>query len=150
MLWFSAHPHWEPTATKNTVSKDGTLRRLSFDEQVQHGGCIRFALSAEDARLMNWEAACATAGTPRDMRRELERRGRSIGANHAHWFATAVPIALRELQLQVYVGFWGNAEATSEMAQVWARTRSHQIEPTKLARALHQAVSQDQVLVTKF
>lgn len=118
MLWFSAHPHWEPTATKPVI-RASKLCHVTFDEQVGRLGCMRFALSAADARLMKWNAACKAAGTPRDIQRKLEAVGKRMGATPAHWFATACSIPLPELQFQVFVGHWADAEANSAMAQVW-------------------------------
>ena len=63
LLWFSAHQHWEPTATKLLMRRDGASRLMTFAEQLASFGCIRFRLAADDPRLMTWKAACAVAGT---------------------------------------------------------------------------------------
>ena len=119
MLWFSAHSYWEPTATKSIRIGDA-VQWLTFDEQVQRFGCVRFALAADDVRLMDWKTACKTAGTPREKRRALERAGIKRGANPDHWFATAVPIPLSDVRLQVFGGSWNDADPL-EMADAWIR-----------------------------
>lgn len=85
-------------------------------------GCIRFGLLASDLRLLDWKAACAMAGTKREMRRDMERVGKKIGAIPAHWFAIAQSVPLSELTLEVFgEGAWHPAEPEA-MADVWIRT----------------------------
>jgi hypothetical protein len=122
MLWFSAHQFWEPTATKVIGFPDGSWRALTFREQVERFGCIRFGLASDDPRLIGWKRACAVAITPREMRRAMERAGRKKGADPKHWFACSISIALAELTFQVFVGEWGKADP-DEMANVWTTTR---------------------------
>lgn len=100
LLWFSAHPHWEPTATKITYGPAG-LRRLSFAEQFRTLGCIRFGLDAQDPRLLTWPEAARRAGMPRKTRIALEEVGRQLGANPQHWFATTCAVPLSELTLEI-------------------------------------------------
>jgi len=124
MLWFSAHPFWEPTATKGIASSTGAMRAMTFREQVERVGCIRFGLLAADARLIEWKRACVVAGTPRETRRAMERVGRKKGANPLHWFACAVAIALPELTFQVLLeGAWRDTTGAADMAKVWTDTR---------------------------
>ena len=125
MLWFSANQQWEPTATKMWVSPNGQRVAMSFSQQNQSAGCIRFGLPSDDPRLMNWKDACTKAGTPRADRRGMEAMGKKKGANPAHWFATAVNVPLDELRFQIYLKKqWMDAECSKEMADVWAKAGS--------------------------
>jgi hypothetical protein len=123
MLWFSAHQEWEPTATKIVKTRTG-FRPLTFLQQAEQYGCIRFGLSASDLRLKNWKEACVAAGTPRAAARALERAGKVRGGSPAQWFGSAVPIALDDLWFQVWVDEWLDAESPAEMANVWAKSRA--------------------------
>ena len=96
LLWFSAHQNWEPTATK-LFKKEGASFRLTFQQQEQRFGCIRFGLNSDDQRLLPWAEACKYAGITRVDRRNLEIAGRRLGANPAQWFASPLPIALDDL-----------------------------------------------------
>lgn len=109
MLWFSAHQTWEPTATKMVRTRAQELVQLTFEQQAQTLGCIRFGLPAEDPRLLDWKAACDVAGTPRATRRALERAGRKQGADPAQWFATTSAVRLDELRLQAWGADWQDA-----------------------------------------
>ena len=123
ILWFSAHQKWEPTACKLRKMPDGTFKRMSFQEQLVSFGCIRFGLAASDLRLLEWKVACSMAGTKREVRRDLERVGRKLGASPSHWFATTQSVPLSELDLEVFgEGAWHPADP-EEMAGVWTRNR---------------------------
>lgn len=128
MLWFSANQQWEPTATKMTRDNSGKVFRMSFHQQVELAGCIRFGLSAKDPRLLNWKAACAAAGTPRETRRALEKVGKKEGADPEQWFATLATVLLDELDFQIWTNGWHPATSPQDMATVWTETR----EPGKL------------------
>jgi hypothetical protein len=125
MLWFSANQKWEPTATKMLRKKNGATVQMTFKQQLQEAGCIRFGIAADDSRLLNWNDACAYAGTPRETRRALERAGKKKGADPAHWFATAVTIPLAELKLHIFLdGRWLPAECSKAMADVWTNRQT--------------------------
>jgi hypothetical protein len=119
MLWFSSHPFWEPTATKMVMNDRGTFFQLTFRQQVEDIGCIRFALAADDPRLMDWKRACAVAGTPREQRRAMARVGRKKQADPAQWFGCSVPIPLSDLTLEVFIGKWRRTDP-AEVANDWA------------------------------
>lgn len=119
MLWFSANEQWEPTATKFIRNNAGAAVPMTFKQQVQMTGCIRFGMAADDCRLLNWKAACNYAGTPRHTRLELELVGIQAGADPAHWFATAETIPLKELHFQVWANGWHDATSPQDMATVW-------------------------------
>lgn len=106
MLWFSAHQQWEPTATKMVMGPNEMPVQLTFAQQVQVMGCVRFGLPAIDVRLLNWKNACAVAGTSRRLRQALEKYGRQQGANPLHWFATKESVLLSELRVQSWCNGW--------------------------------------------
>ena len=118
LLWFSAHQQWEPTASK-LWTKGGATVRLTFRQQEEKVGCMRFGLKANDPRLLSWEEACRYAGIPRAERRNLEAVGRRLGANPAHWFASTLPVQLRDLDLQVWVDGWKRSDDPEGMAQAF-------------------------------
>ena len=124
MLWFSANQQWEPTATKMIRNSAGATVSMTFKQQVQMVGCIRFGMGADDCRLLDWKAACAFAGTTRDSRRALERVGKKKGADPAHWFATAAPIPLTELYFQVWADGWRDSTSPQDMAAVWVERQA--------------------------
>jgi hypothetical protein len=123
MLWFSANQKWEPTATKVMSTPQGVVP-LTFKQQVEKFGAIRFGLATNDSRLMDWSASCAAAGMSNDERKVLEARGRLKGANPAHWFATAHAIPLAELHFQVWTGRWSDATSPQDMATAWTEARA--------------------------
>lgn len=117
LLWFSANQYWESTATKLLINARGELRRLSFPEMQVRFGCVRFALGADDPRLLDWQDACRYAGTPRTTQRSLEEAGRRMGGNPTHWLAVTAPLSVAGLPFQVLVdNSWGVADP-AEMAK---------------------------------
>lgn len=112
LLWFSTRLDWEPTATKMKWDPQRGLQHMTFAEQVATVGCIRFALPADDERLLNWTKACKLAGTPGHLRQALELSGRLQGSNPANWFAVACEVSLADLRLEVLrESRWQQAEA---------------------------------------
>lgn len=102
LLWFSANQIWEPTASKI----DGRNHSWLTHKQMQDRGIVRFGVEATDPRLLTWKVACSYAGTPRELRRGMERVGIKKGANPDHWFASPVPISIDELHLQFWRAGW--------------------------------------------
>lgn len=121
MLWFSANQQWEPTATKLMQTQTGALVCLTFKQQAEHFGCIRFGLDESDSRLLNWKDACAAAGTRNEMKRLLEKSGKKQGAKPDNWYASAINIPLSELHFQVWVNRWMNAASIQAMADEWTK-----------------------------
>ena len=126
MLWFSANQSCEPTATKLVANNpNGTdLFALTFKQQSEILGCIRFGLVAGDIRLLNWKQACSAAGTPWKKRKAMETKGHRLGANPADWFATYENIALTELHFQVWSDEWCDASSPHDMAAIWAKRQA--------------------------
>jgi hypothetical protein len=118
LLWFSSHPYWEVTATK-MVWTGGVARLLSFQEQRSRFGCVRFALSSDDPRLMDWRAACQFAGLHKAARRQLEQVGRKRGGDPRQWFALGVPLAIQDLNFQALIGDAWHDALTAEVAKTW-------------------------------
>lgn len=128
LLWLSANQYWEPTATKLLKLHSGELRRLSFREMEVRFGCVRFALPADDPRLLDWQDACRYAGTPRATRRSLEQVGRSMGGNPKHWFAVTASLSVNSLPFQVLLnGAWVVADPR-EMTRELPLSRSLEVE----------------------
>ena len=125
MLWFSANQQCEPTAIK-MVRAQGKLVQLTFEQQAETLGFIRFGLPDNDYRLLNWRASCAVAGTPRETRRTLEKVGKRQGGNPGHWFAVSSEIRLNELRFQVWLADqWCSAEGEiKEYAEVWRNRKT--------------------------
>ena len=119
MLWFSANQHWEHTATKIVRDSAGNLFRLTFNQQAEQFGCIRFGMYSKDLRLLNWKNACAAAGTPSESRRMLEKVGKKMGADPAQWFATTTSVPLTDLHFQIWIGQWCDATSPKDMADSW-------------------------------
>jgi len=125
MLWFSANQQWEPTATKMIRNSAGATVSMTFKQQVQMVGCIRFGMGADDCRLLDWKAACAFAGTPRDSRRAIrtvlgKRRGQTLRTGSQ----PLRPSPLAELHFQVWADGWRDATSPQDMAAVWVEKQA--------------------------
>lgn len=120
MLWFSANQQCEPTAVK-MMHMQGKLVQLTFEQQVNAFGFVRFGLPDSDCRLLNWKESCTFAGTPRETRRTLEKVGKGRGGNPAHWFAVSSEICLKELCFQVWINEQWNPTSgeIEEYVEVW-------------------------------
>lgn len=100
LVWFSAHTFWEPTATK-PCRTDNALVSLKFWEYRDLFGCIRFALPADDSRLLTWRDVCEQAGLSRVDRRKLEADARKRGGDPKQWFAVPAAIPLADMSLEI-------------------------------------------------
>ena len=123
-LWFSRNQLWEPTATE-----------LTFQEQAERIGCIRFGIASTDPRLLNWKNACSAAGIPTGMRQELVRDGRKKGGYPSDWYAVASNIPLDELHFQVWLNGWTTSISPQGMAAVWTWTNDWWHQHGKYAAA---------------
>lgn len=99
LIWFSAHPFWEPTATKPRVV-GGFMVPQTFDGFRAGFGCVRFVLPADDARLMPWRRACKFAGIPKRDRWAMETVGVEAGGDPRQWFALSGPLPLEEMKAE--------------------------------------------------
>ena len=100
LVLFSAHPFWEPTATKPCRTHTA-LVNLKFWEYRDLFGCIRFALPADDSRLLTWREVCNHAGLTRIERRKLEANTRKRGGDPKQWFAVPAAIPLADMSLEI-------------------------------------------------
>ncbi|AWB33939.1 hypothetical protein [Orrella marina] len=102
LLWFSANQEYEPTAIKMVARADGSIEQLTFEQQNELAGCVRFGLPAADRRLMSWKRACSFARTPRVVRTAMEQTGIQCGGNPAHWFAVSELIPVNSTKAQIW------------------------------------------------
>ncbi|MDQ7734992.1 hypothetical protein QT231_20010 [Halomonas sp. SpR1] len=100
LVMFSAHPFWEPTATK-PCRTENALVNLKFWEYRDLFGCIRFALPADDSRLLTWREVCNQVGLSRIDRRKLEAAARKRGGDPKQWFAVPTAIPLVDMSLEI-------------------------------------------------
>jgi hypothetical protein len=100
VVWFSSDSFWEPTATK-PCRTDNALVSLKFWEYRDLFGCIRFALPADDSRLLTWREVCQQAGLSRVERRKLEAAARKQGGDPKQWFAVPAAIPLADMSLEI-------------------------------------------------
>lgn len=104
LLWFSRNQWWEPTATKMAVDADGRPKPLTLQQQLEEFGCIRFALVADDRRLLQWAKACRYAGIKSSEQRKLEAFGRRKGGLPSDWLAITTPVPLADLRSEILRG----------------------------------------------
>lgn len=98
LVWFSSHPFWEPTATKPRMM-GGVVVSQSFHEYRAYG-LVRFALPADDSRLMTWREACKYAGIPKRDRQSMETAGKKAGGKPSQWFALAGSLPLDQVYIE--------------------------------------------------
>ena len=80
---------------------DSALVSLKFWEYRDLFGCIRFALPADDSRLLTWRDVCEQAGLSRVERRKLEADARKRGGDPKQWFAVPAAIPLADMSLEI-------------------------------------------------
>ncbi len=100
VVWLSSDSFWEPTATK-PCRTDSALVSLKFWEYRDLFGCIRFALPADDSRLLTWRDVCEQVGLSRVERRKLEADARKRGGDPKQWFAVPAAIPLADMSLEI-------------------------------------------------
>jgi len=99
ILWFSTHPHFEPTATKMVISADGSYRGLSVEEtEQQGGGLFRFGVSLD--RVTSWPRIGSLAGIRTKMKKSLEEAGLRKGASPRQWFGSLGPFSIHEMTFE--------------------------------------------------
>jgi len=86
ILWFSEHPFYEPTATKECL-QDGEWRNMSVEEMYSiAGGLYRFGFPK--ANLLRGNALRAAARMPLMIWKMLEKLALLEGACPWHWWGT--------------------------------------------------------------
>ena len=120
LLWFSANQGFEPTALKMARLSNGQVIQLSFRQQLENFGCVRFGLSGGFENCLNWRDACRYDGTSNAERRAMESYGRKIGGNPVHWFAVMEDISIDDLALEVWLdGGWHSVDHPRAVANLW-------------------------------
>ncbi|MBI5277358.1 MAG: hypothetical protein HY854_12950 [Burkholderiales bacterium] len=102
VLWFSSNPVWENTANKLFRNADGSVHRMSFCEQRESFGCVRFRLPGDDERLLSFRAAMARANARRHDVRTLEVIGMLQGATPGQWFGTLDAVDLADVEVEAF------------------------------------------------
>lgn len=111
VLWFSNHPHFEPTAIK-TVSHLGEARQLSLQEMYEMGrGLVRFGYPTR--RLLPWVKLRKKAKIPTQLWDPLERVARRQGGNPDDWWGTTQGLDVESLVVDVM-----------NRSMTWERVRS--------------------------
>lgn len=97
MVWFSANPQWEPTATKGVIEPSGWRRDSTLAEMMHNcGGLYRIAVNKS---LTPWPRVGAQAGIGKPLRQALEMAARAASANPDDWagFIGAIPATAIEM-----------------------------------------------------
>ena len=104
--WVSTHPHFEPTALKAYKPKNGEVRILTFQEQLEMAGCVRIEIKPT-FKLHNWTEIQKLSNTPKLINKALESTGIERGANPNDWYGSLVPIPITEwVGVEVYSNKW--------------------------------------------
>jgi hypothetical protein len=95
-IWFSARQLWEPTVNKLRELPDGRLVRLTNAEMF---ALKPWRFGVPIARVIQWRELIRVAniGTAR----QLERHGRSLGADPRDWYGSLSPVSVGECVVQV-------------------------------------------------
>lgn len=150
VLWWSAHPHWEPTATKILSLNGGqAFRRPGLEELAMAVGAFRFRMT-RDTRTAKFHAWPQIAQRAHIDAREVSgmvKHGLDLGARPRDWYGVLEPVPLvvadePELPLEMLSdGLWapvsgGLQAAALHWAQVGARFKQTSITETPAARGL--------------
>jgi hypothetical protein len=109
LIWFSSDQHWE-----HSTSQLADWRYKSWKEIAFEVSAVRYGISKDDPRLLNWEATCKVSGANREERRQRRKlipHARKAGSNPALWFSCLEPIPLKDLYFQMWLdGQWTEVE----------------------------------------
>ena len=107
-LWLIKNPIWENTASKCVRSEDtDEIVTLSFEQQHDLLGCIRFVLPFNKESLCSWAKYKYASNTPPQLHNSMTKYGFSLGANPNEWFASFRDIPLSEV---IRVEVWNGSE----------------------------------------
>lgn len=99
VLWFSAHPYYEPTARK-AVTEMGVLRVLDIPEMHKRAkGLVRFGYPRR--LLLRGSNLRQTANIHPDMWRGLTIAARRQGANPDDWWGCLEPVLVYDCVVDV-------------------------------------------------
>lgn len=105
VLWFSLHPHWEPTAIKMFLWAGSTTPvKPSFEVMAAEIGAYRFALPARDKRLLPWRRLSLVAHIPPAEAARMVEVGIRAGARPHDWYGVLDPIPLTDLTFEAWSG----------------------------------------------
>jgi hypothetical protein len=91
--WVSTNPHWENTATKLAIDKNGNKYQLTFNEQVEIFGCARIQVKPFIG-LINWGKLKHIAKMNLQYAKVMEEVGVEKGASPKEWFGSLKPITI--------------------------------------------------------
>jgi hypothetical protein len=100
VVWFTRHQHWEPTANKLAVLRDGTMRTLTTQEMFNEIGGELYRFGIDPARLLPWAVLKRRARISSRVQRDLLRQAKAIGSDHTLWLGSLEPIPLSDLTVQ--------------------------------------------------
>ncbi len=107
LVWFSSDQLWEHA----TSQLNGTgYRSQNWQKIANEMKAIRYGISVNDTRLINWDKTCELAGANREERRQrklLIPQARKAGSNPSLWFSSLVAIPLEDLDFEMWLdGCW--------------------------------------------
>lgn len=153
VLWWSSHPHWEPTATK-VISLDGgnSFERPPLEKLHDIAGCYRFRLDLRNpvgihsagVKLLPWARLPLVARIAGQDVQQMIATGVRLGAIPSQWWGCleAVPLQLEVsglLRVDAYQedGTWrqlsGMAEALALVEANPKRVKQLKVSQTPLA-----------------
>lgn len=87
VAWVSTNPDWEVSATKVWVTSSGQIIFLSFEQQLEIGGCAR--IKVRNRGLMNWAKLKHVARMNLFCANNMES---IAGGKPREWFGSMFPI----------------------------------------------------------
>ncbi|WP_282055682.1 hypothetical protein [Maribacter luteus] len=91
VAWVSTNEHWEHTATKMVVDKNGMNPvSLTFEQQLQTFGCTR--IQVKNKGLQTWAKLKHTARMDLNTAALMEVSGIKNGGHPSEWFGSLKPI----------------------------------------------------------
>jgi hypothetical protein len=109
LIWFSSDQNWEHSA-----SQLANWRFKSWKETAFEISAMRYGISVDDSRLLNWNDTCELSGSNREERRQRKKlipHARKTGSNPAMWFSCPDPIPLEDLCFQMWLnGEWSDVD----------------------------------------
>lgn len=106
-VWFSCHPHWEPTANKG-IMEGGLVRTATMDEmEAAGGGLVRIGVERRHLPY-GWDGYPRTSGVLTAMAEGLYWSALAVGANPRDWRISYNPVPIEQwCEVQVLVeGRW--------------------------------------------
>ena len=99
--WVSSNPKWEHTATKMAHNQFGEVIQLSFEEQLNIGGCAR--IEVEPKGFLPWKIIRKISNMRSRDADRMELQGIQKGGSPSEWFGSFSPIDInRWIRAEVY------------------------------------------------